>query len=116
MYKKSNSLLSEIIINYKTVIGFGGRNVEGLMNKYKEMVRLPNKNAVRKAHISGILFGYGQYTKFAIIGVIFWIASLFVHYLKLKPSDVYVAVYCMFLGALGTGTAFSQIPDVGKAR
>lgn len=80
------------------------------------MVKLPNKSAVRKAHISGILFGYGQYIKFAIIGVIFWAASLFVRYYDLDPADVYVAVYCIFLGALGTGSAFSQVPDVGKAR
>lgn len=58
-YKKSNSLLSEVIINYKTVIGFGGRNVDGLMEKYREMVKIPNKSAVKKAHVSGILFGYG---------------------------------------------------------
>ena len=30
-YKKSNALLAELIVNYKTVIGFGGHNIDGIM-------------------------------------------------------------------------------------
>jgi ABC-type multidrug transport system fused ATPase/permease subunit len=111
-YKKSNNLLSEIILNYKTVIGFGEDNVEGIMDVYKQHVILPNKMAVKKAHISGILFGYGQFAKYSIIGFIFWISAIMLKKYNLDPLNVYIAVYTMFLGAMGTGSAFSHVPNV----
>ncbi len=33
-YRDSNALLSDIIINYKTVISFGEKNVEKILEKY----------------------------------------------------------------------------------
>ena len=40
-YKKSNALLSDIIMNYRTVIGFGDKNVSYLLNKFDELLYVP---------------------------------------------------------------------------
>lgn len=90
--------------------------MDGLLDKYKELTRIPNKDAVKKAHISGILFGYGQYVKFAIIGLIFYISSILLEKYDLNPEHTFIAVYCIFMGAIGTGAAFSQVPNVAQAR
>lgn len=57
-YKKSNALLSEIIMNYRTIIGFGAKNIDAIMDEYRSHIYLPNRGAVKKAHISGFFFGY----------------------------------------------------------
>ena len=75
-YKRSNALLSEIIMNYRTIIGFGAKNVDAIMDEYRRHIYLPNRAAVKKAHISGFFFGYSQYAKFGMIGIIFHIATI----------------------------------------
>jgi ATP-binding cassette subfamily B (MDR/TAP) protein 1 len=57
-YKKSNALLSDIIMNYRTVIAFGEKNVTYLMKGFGELLSEPNKEGIKKAHIAGFFFGY----------------------------------------------------------
>lgn len=57
-YKRSNALLSEIIMNYRTIVGFGAKNIDAIMDEYRSHIYLPNRAAVKKAHISGFFFGY----------------------------------------------------------
>jgi len=40
-YKKSNALLSDIIINYRTVIGFGEKNIDYLLTKFDSLLAVP---------------------------------------------------------------------------
>ncbi len=37
-YKQSNALLSDLIMNYRTVISFGPKNIEYLMSKYNNLL------------------------------------------------------------------------------
>ena len=57
-YAESNALLSDIIMNYRTVISFGGKNVDFLLEKYFNLLDEPNKASIKKAHCSGILYGF----------------------------------------------------------
>lgn len=57
-YEQANALLSEVLMNYRTVISFGEKNISHLMSKYDSLLAYPNKLAVSNAHKSGILFGY----------------------------------------------------------
>lgn len=107
-YKKSNALLSEIILNYRTIIGFGDQNIDAIMDEYRKHIYLPNRAAVRKAHISGFFFGYSQYAKFGMIGIMFYLSTLVMLNYKLNPIDVYTAVYVIFIGSIGTGFNLSQ--------
>ena len=40
-YDKSNALLSDVIMNYKTVISFGQKNVDLINNKYEGLLVEP---------------------------------------------------------------------------
>jgi ATP-binding cassette subfamily B (MDR/TAP) protein 1 len=58
-YQASNALLSDILMNYRTVIGFGAKNVDYLLDKFDELLEEPNMLGIKNAHISGFYFGYG---------------------------------------------------------
>jgi ABC-type multidrug transport system fused ATPase/permease subunit len=57
-YKKSNALLSDIIMNYRTVVGFGEKNVDFLLTKFDKLLETPNMEGIKSAHVSGFWFGY----------------------------------------------------------
>lgn len=40
-YLKSNALLSDVILNYRTVISFGEKNIENVIKKYEELLTEP---------------------------------------------------------------------------
>jgi ABC-type multidrug transport system fused ATPase/permease subunit len=40
-YKEANAILSDIILNYRTIIGFGRKNIEVLMAKYEKLLEFP---------------------------------------------------------------------------
>lgn len=40
-YKISNALLSDIIMNYRTVVSFGEKNVDYLMSRYEMLLAEP---------------------------------------------------------------------------
>jgi hypothetical protein len=45
-------------MNYRSVISFGGKNVDFLLEKYFNLLDEPNKVSIKKAHCSGILYGF----------------------------------------------------------
>jgi hypothetical protein len=45
-------------MNYRTVIGFGPKNIKYLLSKYDKLLELPKAKAVKDAHIAGFCFGY----------------------------------------------------------
>ena len=77
-YKQANSLLSDVIQNYRTVISFGQKNVDSILDRYAQLLVVPREAGIKKAHISGLFFGYSQGIRFVFIGLVFYTASVFV--------------------------------------
>lgn len=42
-YAESNALLSDLIMNYRTVISFGPKNINFLMEKYNALLNVPRQ-------------------------------------------------------------------------
>ena len=103
-------------MNYRTVIGFGDKNVEYLLQKFDELLREPNMLGIKNAHVSGFYFGYGQCVRFIFIGIVFYISALFIFNEGDDPTDTYIGVYVLFTAALGTGTSLANAPSVSKAK
>lgn len=57
-YMQANALLSDIIMNYRTVISFGQKNVDFILERYGELLIVPQQAGIKRSHISGIFFGY----------------------------------------------------------
>jgi len=77
-YKQANALLNDLIMNYRTVISFGQKNVDFMLLRYNKLLEVPHQSNIKKAHISGLFFGYSQSIRFIFIGFIFFVAALFV--------------------------------------
>ena len=74
-YEKSNALLSDVILNYRTVIGLGQKNIEGIVEKFQHHLVEPARRKVRNAHIGGFFFGYSNCARMLFLGIVFYIAS-----------------------------------------
>ena len=115
-YNTSNALLSDIIMNYRTVIGFGDKNVDYLLNKYDQLLTYPRTFGIKNAHISGFYFGYSQCIRFSFVGIVYYIAAIFINNYGENQINTYIGVNTLFVAALGTGISLSSAPSVGKAK
>ncbi|CDW75981.1 abc transporter [Stylonychia lemnae] len=113
---RANALLSDIIINYKTVISLGQKNIEFLVDKYRDLLQGPRKIGIRRAHFSGVIYGYSQCIRMLFIGFIFFIGSFFIFQQNESQEDCFVALYTLFMSALQTGSLFTQVPSVSKSK
>ena len=115
-YKQANSLLSDLIMNYRTVIALGPKNIEIILSRYNELLIVPRKAGVKKAHMSGLFFAYSQAIRFIFVGIVFGVGAYFIKKHDLDPRDVFAASYVIFVGAIGTGVALSSLPSLSAAR
>lgn len=123
-YKHANALLSDIVINYRTIISFGPKNVEFILGRYSELLVIPHEAGVKKAHISGLFFGYSQSIRFVFIAFVFYVASIFIRiYMSTNPypnpkysEQVFTGCYVVFVGSIGSGVSMSQLPSISKAK
>ena len=118
-YQESNALLSDIIMNYRTIISLGDKNVEYILERYYRLLEEPNRQGIKRAHFSGILFGYSQSIRFVFVALSFYFATLIIKDFGLEGdqrTDVFTAVYIMFVGAIGAGVSVSQMPSMSKAK
>jgi ABC-type transport system involved in Fe-S cluster assembly fused permease/ATPase subunit len=115
-YEKSNALLTDVILNFKTVISFGDKNVVQIIKKFESLLIEPSKRNIKNAHVAGIAFGYSQSSRMIYLGLVFWIASVVIRKWHYKPQDVYMAIQIIFSAAMGAGVSMSNIPSVSKAK
>jgi ATP-binding cassette, subfamily B (MDR/TAP), member 1 len=84
-YEESNALLSDVILNYRTIISFGQDNVNTIMDKYESLLEGPANLRVRYAHIAGVAFGYSLCVRLVYIGIVFFVGSKFIVTYDLDP-------------------------------
>lgn len=112
----ANSLLNDILINYKTVVSFGDKSIQFILQKYAKLLEGTHQANIRRAHLSGLFFGYSQAIRFVYIAFVFYIAALFSSRYNLNRQTVFTACYVVFVGAIGSGVSLSQMPSISKAR
>ena len=49
-----------------------------MLFRYYELLAVPHQTNIKRAHISGLFFGYSQAIRFVFIGFVFFVAALFV--------------------------------------
>ena len=102
-YKEANALLSDMILNYRTIIGLGEKNINYLLDRFSNLLLAPNRDNIISAHLSGLFFGYSSFSRYAYLGFIFYMC---VYYIR-KGEDIkeaFISVYIMFFAAIGCGT------------
>jgi ABC-type transport system involved in Fe-S cluster assembly fused permease/ATPase subunit len=88
-YEESNALLSDVILNYRTVISFGGENINSIMEKYEKLLESPVERRIRNAHIAGVAFGYSLCVRLLYIGSVFFVGGLFIKKYDLDSKAVF---------------------------
>jgi hypothetical protein len=68
-------LLSDVILNYRTVISLGDKNVKSVVSKFESLLIEPSKLRVKNAHLAGIFFGYSNAARILFIGIVFYIGT-----------------------------------------
>jgi ATP-binding cassette subfamily B (MDR/TAP) protein 1 len=115
-YKHANALLSDIVINYRTIISFGPKNVEFILSQYGELLEIPHDSNVKKAHFSGLFFGYSQSIRFVFIAFVFYVAYVFVSLDYVGKEAAFTGCYVVFVGSIGSGVSLSQLPSISGAQ
>ena len=98
------------------MISFGDKNVQFMLSKYAELLKVPHQTNIKTAHVSGLFFGYSQSIRFVYIGFVFFVAAVFVNRYGLDRETVFTGCYVVFVGAIGSGVSLSQMPSVARAK
>ena len=115
-YQKSNALLSDVIVNYRTVICFGQSNVDALVSRFGKLLEEPSRKKVKNAQISGLLFGYSNSARMLFLGITFYVGSFFVDKKGELSKDIYLSIFIIFMTCTGSGLALSNMPSISKAK
>ena len=73
MFKEANIIVSDSVTNYATVASFGREEL--IVNKFASKLSGPKLAGIKKAHLSGFVYGFSQFVQFAIYTVLFWSAA-----------------------------------------
>ena len=112
--KDANSLVSDAILNNLTVASFGYEYL--LVDKYKIFLTSPMNDAVKKAHIGGIAYGFSQFAMFAVYSFLFYIAAIFVDKYSVNSEDLFLAIFIIMFSSYGSGQAQQFAPSAGKGK
>lgn len=115
-YSKANALLSDVIINYRTVIGFGQKNIKSVITRFEHLLVEPSKKHIRNAHCGGFFFGYSNCARILFLGLVFYFGSETVKKNKYETQNIYIAIMIIFSTCMGAGIAASNIPSIQKAK
>ena len=78
-----------------------------ILDRYAQLLVVPREAGIKKAHISGLFFGYSQGIRFIFIGLVFYIAAVFINRFDLVSEEVFSGCYVVFVGSIGTGVSLS---------
>lgn len=111
-YEKASALLSDVIMNYKTVIGFGEKNACLIIKKYEGLLDEPQARRIKNIHIAGFWFGYAQCCRMVFLGLTFWIGSWIITTYDECIASVYISIIIMFSAAAGAAMSFANVPSI----
>ena len=66
--------------------------------------------------MAGLAFGYANSIRLVYIAFIFYMASIFIERYQLDSQQVFIGCYVVFVGSIGSGVAFGQVPSISKAK
>jgi ATP-binding cassette subfamily B (MDR/TAP) protein 1 len=115
-YKDSSSLITEAMVNIRTVTSFGYEDM--IVRKYEQKLILPMSIAVKKGNISGILFGLSQFIMFVVFALIFFLGTVFIrdNSPNINIEDVFTAIYSIMFAGMTAGNNSHFMPDVAAAK
>ncbi|CDW74227.1 abc transporter [Stylonychia lemnae] len=115
-YDQANSLISEVLTNYKTVISLGPKNIEFIIGKYNDLLNEPKQGAIQISHFSGTMYGYSHSVRFLFLSFMFAMMAMYVVHYHDGPEECFIAIYTIMMAALQSGMLVSHVPSLDKAK
>ena len=116
-YAKSNALLSDLIINYKTVISFGQKNVDKINKKFEDLLTGPLDDVIKKSNLAGIYYALGQSGRTLFVSLVFIIGQeVLVGRWNINQKDVFTGSYLLFFTYMSIGAQAANVPSIQKAK
>ena len=112
IYEKANALLSDVILNYKTVFSFGDQNTERIFEKFRILMETPLNKKINDCHMNGFAFGYSSAVRMIFTGIVFYLGTIVINKWHFKTEDVFLGINIMMSSVMGVGVAFSNVPSV----
>lgn len=114
MHSKSAQKATEAVAAIKTVMMLTKENET--LRIYEEELRAPFEQAIKTAYTSTALYAVSQALSFFVIGLVFWVGSLWLSELKISVSSFYTVLNSVVFSAIQAGNVFNWVPDISKAR
>ena len=102
-FKEANMVVSDSIVNSKTVASFG--NEHKIVETYRYRLNKLRQIAVKKAHVTAFVFGFSQFIQYAGNALLFYCSALILENFDVNGEDIFLAIFCMMFGAFGSGQA-----------
>jgi len=115
LYAQANALLSELVLNYKTVAAFGSKNTEQIFDRYKRLMEQPLKENTKKAPLSGVFYGYSLNARVFYIGFVFYFGTLVYEYRDYTAEQIFSALNILLMSSAAAGFSAANVPSVAKA-
>lgn len=116
--KEAEVLVSDCVINNKTVASFGNDNI--LMDEYWSHLAKRTANEAKQGRNFGLTWGISQFVINFIFGVLYFAMGELLYGwpdLEVMQSDnMFIAMFCLMFGAFSAGQAMQFGPDVQKAK
>ena len=114
---KSNAIISDIIMNYKTVISFGQKNIDQVIDKYDRLRVEQLERNLRNWNIAGASNGWACAGRVTFVGLSFILGNIItVRMLEIEWYKVIGATFILFFSLMSIGMQAQNIPSISKAR
>ena len=106
-----------MIINYRTVISLGQKNVDAINKSFELLLEGPMQHVIKQANKAGAYYALGQAGRTLYISIVFYInLELLVLHWGESTKDVFFATYMLFFSYMSLGAQASNVPSIGKAK
>jgi nitrate/nitrite transporter NarK len=99
--------MSDMILNYRSIIALGEKNIESMTNKYQQLLEIPTGIAIKNAHLHGFFFAYSQFSRFGFVALTFYVGSILINTYGDDPKSTYIAIFILRFTCLGSSAAIS---------
>ena len=114
---KSNAIISDIIMNYKTVISFGQKNIDQVIDKYDRLRVEQLERNLKNWNIAGASNGWACAGRVTFVGLSFILGNVItVRMLEVEWYKVIGATFILFFSLMSIGMQAQNIPSISKAR
>jgi ATP-binding cassette, subfamily B (MDR/TAP), member 1 len=112
-FSSSGSIASEAVDNIRTVAGVGIQDI--WIDRYGESLLGPLKKGQKGATVTGIAFGFAEFSLFGLWAVAFWVGAKFIENGQCTFVGLLKAVTGLLFAGFSLGNVSMFMPDLAAA-